>query len=464
MGVKEMNKKLITLLLSVLMVLFLAACGSDDDSSADTDDSNGTEGTTDETTDSDLLPYEQWKELDPEEIEGDLVVITHRTDIVDSVYQDYKAEFEDLYPNVTVEFEALADYGGEIMPRINTEDFGDVQYLPIQVPIEDIPNFFEPFGPIEEMSERYLGVEERATGGAVYGIPIALTYTGVIYNQAVFEEAGVEELPTTQEEFLAALQLVKDNTDAIPLYTNYGDAWPLSQWEGAVTSTAGSESYYNVDILNDPRPFEAGDPHYEHYKLMFDVAEKGLIEADPLTTDWESSKVMMNNGEIAAMVLGSWALEQIQDAGPNGDDIAIMAFPSDAERTLFSMGADMNISVSKFSDNKDAAFAWVDYFIHKSGYSVEQAGGISASVDVPRPEVLAEAEEAGAEFVMLTPSPEDKLGLLDEIDKESEVGLWLEDEKQILIEAAIGNRADSFDDIMEKWNNAWEAAYNKIVE
>lgn len=173
---------------------------------------------------------------------------------------------------------------------------------------------------------------------------------------------------------------------------------------------------------------------------------------------------MMNNGEIATMVLGSWALEQIQDAGPNADDIAIMAFPSDAERTLFSMGADMNISVSKFSENKEAAFAWVDYFIHESGYSVEQAGGISASVDAELPEELTEAEEAGAEFVMLTPSPEDKLGLLDEIDKESEVGLWLEDEKQILIEAAIGNRAESFDEIMERWNNAWEDAYNKIVE
>ncbi|WP_440897708.1 ABC transporter substrate-binding protein [Amphibacillus sp. Q70] len=450
-----MNRKFMTLLLSILMLLFLVACGSDDGATNDTDqdDTNG-----------ELPASEAWKELDPEEIEGDLVVITHRTDIVDSVYQDYKTEFEEKYPNVTVQFEALSDYGGEIMPRINTQDFGDVQYLPIQLPIEDIPNFFEPMGSLADIGDEYLGVDERAVNDTVYGIPIALTYTGVIYNQAVFEEAGVEELPTTQDEFLEALRLVQDNTDAIPLYTNYGDAWPLPQWEGAVTSTAGDEDYYNVDMLDDPRPFDPGDPHYEHYKLMYDITEEGLIESDPLTTDWESSKVMMNNGEIATMVLGSWALEQIQDAGPNADDIAIMAFPSDAERTLFSMGADMNISVSQFSDNKEAAFAWVDYFIHESGYAVEQAGGISASVDAPLPDALVEAEEAGAEFVMLTPSPEDKLGLLDEIDKESEVGLWLEDEKQILIEAAIGNRDESFDDIMERWNDAWEAAFNKIAE
>ncbi|WP_208586829.1 ABC transporter substrate-binding protein [Gracilibacillus suaedae] len=450
-----MSKKLLVFFASMLIVLgIIAGCSSD---SEDTSNDNG------EDTGSDAPLYETWKDKDPEEIEGDLTVITHRTDIVDSVYQDYKDQFNEKYPNVNVEFEALTDYGGEIMPRMNTQDYGDVQYLPVEVPIADIPNFFEPIGKLDEMEENYLGVEERAVDNTVYGIPIAVTYTGVIYNKAVFEEAGVEGIPATQEEFIDAMQQIKDNTDAIPLYTNYADGWPLTQWEGAVTTTAGDVDYYNVDMLDDPTPFDEGDPHYEHYKLMYDLAEQGLIEEDPLTTDWESSKVRMNNGEIATMVLGSWALEQVQGAGENADDIAIMPFPSDAEETIFSLGADLNISINKHSENKEAAFAWVDWFIHESGYSVEQAGGISAAKDVPLPEALAAGEEEGWQFSMLTPSPDDKKGLLDEIDKESEVGLWLEPRKQILIEAAIGNRDDSFDDLMNKWNEDWSAAYEKIV-
>ncbi|WP_186577112.1 ABC transporter substrate-binding protein [Aquibacillus kalidii] len=448
-----MSKKLLMLIASVLTILMIfTGCSSDEGG-----ESGGDKG-------GDSKPVaETWKDKDPSEIEGDLTVITHRTDIVDSVYQDYKAKFQEKYPNVNVEFEALTDYGGEIMPRMNTEDYGDVQYLPVQVPIEDIPNFFEPMGSLDDMSEKYLGVEERAVDGTVYGIPIAVTYTGIIYNKAVFEEAGVTDIPETPEDFIAALQKVKDNTDAIPMYTNYAAGWPLTQWEGAVTTTAGSVDYYNVDMLDDPTPFDEGDPHYEHYKLMYDVAEKGLIEKDPLTTDWEKSKVMMNNGEIATMVLGSWALEQIQGAGENADDIAIMPFPTNAEKTIFSLGADLNISINKHSENKEAAFAWVDWFINESGYSVEQAGGISAAKDVPLPEALAAGEEKGWEFSMLTPSPEDKKGLLDEIDKESEVGLWLEPNKKILIEAAIGNRDMSYDDVMNSWNEDWKAAYEKVT-
>lgn len=445
-----MKRKLLMLLLGALTMFLLAACsGGSDDAGSDSD--NGKPAA------------ESWREKDPTEIEGEITVITQRTDIVDTVFQDYAKEFQKKYPNVKVSFEALTSYGSEIMPRMNTKDYGDVLLIPTEIPIADIPNYFEPLGSLEEMEKEYMGIEERAVDGTVYGIPIAMTYTGIIYNQAVFEEAGITELPKTQEDFLAALQKIKDNTDAIPLYTNYAAGWPLTQWEGAVTTTAGDVDYLNVKMLDDPTPFDPGDPHYEHYKLMYDVAKLGLIEEDPLTTDWESSKVMMNNGEIATMVFGSWALEQIQGAGPNADDIAIMPFPTDAEQTIFSLGADFNIAVNKNSKNKDAAMAWLFWFIEESGYAAEQGGGISAAKSVPLPDALKAAEEEGAVFLTLTPSPAEKQGLTDKIDKEAEVGLWLEDRKKVIIEAAIGNRDETYDEIMNSWNEDWKAAYEKIV-
>lgn len=446
-----MDKHILKLFFALLAVVLVAVGCSKDNTS---DSSGGDDGKS---------AYEAWKDKEPADIEGDITVITQRTDIVDTVFQEYKEQFNEKYPNVNVSFEALTDYGGEIMPRMQTEDYGDVQFLPVELPIADIPKFFEPLGELAEMEESYYGVEERAVDGTVYGIPIAMTYTGIIYNKAVFEEAGITELPKTQENFIAAMKKVKENTDAIPLYTNYAAGWPLTQWEGAVTTTAGSVDYYNVDMLDDETPFDPGDPHYEHYKLMFDLAEQELIEEDPLTTDWEASKVRMNNGEIATMVLGSWALQQIQGAGDNGDDIAIMPYPTNAEETIFSLGADLNISINKHSDSKEAAFAWVDWFIHESGYAEIEGGGISAYKEVELPAELQEAQESGATFSTLTPSPDEKQGLLDEIDKESEVGLWLEPEKQKLIEAAIGNRDLTFDDMMNDWNKRWKRTRKKQV-
>lgn len=436
-----MKKNKWLLFLIAAMLVLTTACGAGDDKNAGGDDAGKDEGG----------------------ISGEITVITQRTDIVDTVFKEYAEKFQEKHPDVKVNFEALADYGGQITPRMNTKDYGDVLLIPTQVPIADIPNFFEPLGSLEEMQDKYMGIEERAVNGQVYGIPIAMTYTGVVYNKKVFEEAGITEVPKTPAEFISALEAVKEKTDATPLYTNYAAGWPLTQWEGAVTTVAGDVDYYNVTMPNSDDPFAKGKPHYDMYKLMYDVAEKGLIEADPLTTDWESSKAMMGRGEIATMVLGSWAVEQIESVSENAEDIGYMPFPTNAEQIIFPLGADFQIAVNKNSENKEAAKAWVDWFIHESGYSVEQAGGISAAKDVPLPTALAEYEEQGVKFELLTPAKEGQEGLGDAIDKEAEIGHWLEDNKKRIVEAGIGNRDESFDDIAKEFNERWNAARAKIA-
>lgn len=46
--------------------------------------------------------------------------------------------------------------------------------------------------------------------GLVYGVPSTGNAQGVVYNKRVFTEAGVAETPKTPDEFIAALQAIKD--------------------------------------------------------------------------------------------------------------------------------------------------------------------------------------------------------------------------------------------------------------
>ena len=66
---------------------------------------------------------------------------------------------------------------------------------------------------------------------------------------------------------------------------------------------------------------------YAVYYILYEAVKRGLTEADPTTTDWEGSKPRINNGQIGAMVLGSWAIVQMQAAGDHADDIGYMPFP-----------------------------------------------------------------------------------------------------------------------------------------
>ena len=79
---------------------------------------------------------------------------------------------------------------------------------------------------------------------------------GMVYNKAVFEEAGITELPKTPDEFLEDLQKIKDNTDAIPLYTNFAADWTMNAWDAYIDGNAtGVPDFSNEGRTKVKDPF-----------------------------------------------------------------------------------------------------------------------------------------------------------------------------------------------------------------
>lgn len=397
-------------------------------------------------------------------VSGEITVLTNRTDIVDTVFEDYAKKFNEKYPDVKVNFEAITDYEGQVKIRMNTKDYGDVLLIPNDIPVQDLPNFFEPLGKIDELSDKYLHVDEKAIDGTTYGIPVVVNADGIVYNKKVFEEAGITEIPKTTDDFIAAMKQIKEKTDAIPNYTNYAAGWPLTQWEPSRLSVAGEADYVNVQMANMDDPFSEGKPHYIVYKLLFDLAKEGLIEKDPTTTDWESSKAMLAKGEVATMVLGSWAISQVQALADDPSTIGYMPFPHNVNGTVYSTtGGDYKIGVNKNSENKEAAKAWMEWFINESNFAADQ-GGISPVKGAAFPETLSAFEELGVELISNAPPKEGQDGWVDAIDKEGEVGLWAPDFKKRIIEAGIGNTKESFEDITKDLNAKWKKGREKVTK
>ena len=85
-------------------------------------------------------------------IGGKIIVLTNRTDVVDTKLQEYKDAFEKKYPGTDVEFEAITDYEGTVRTRMSTKEYGDVLCRP-SIQTVDYPKYFEPLGTIEEFKE-----------------------------------------------------------------------------------------------------------------------------------------------------------------------------------------------------------------------------------------------------------------------------------------------------------------------
>lgn len=296
-----------------------------------------------------------------------LKVLTWRTDLVeDGTFDEYADRFNETYPDITVEFEGITDYEGEVKTRMSTENYGDVLGIVGTVQPAQLQDFFEPLGTVEEIEEDYRFVREKAYQGTVYGIPVVGNTQGIVYNRNVWQEAGLSDYPTTPEEFIEALKTIKDNTDTTPMYTNYAAGWTLTQWEAHRGEISADPNYVN-SLLETDNPWVEGSDHYVIDSLLYDVVAEGLVEEDPTTTDWELSKDLIATGDVATMVLGSWAIVQMQQAaidnGGEGTDIGYMPFPHQKDGTFYaSVGGDYNLAINKHSKHKEEARQWIDWF------------------------------------------------------------------------------------------------------
>lgn len=400
-----------------------------------------------------------------------LKVLTHRTDrIEDGSLAEMTKAFEEAN-NCKVEYQGFTDYASDISTMMNTNDYGDVLMIPDTVKVMDLGNFFEPLGTLEELDQKYYWADKKAYDGNVYGIAhLGTVAGGICYNKKVWADAGVTKLPTTPEEFIEDLKLIRDNTDAIPYYTNYADAsWTLVQWASLVNSASGSSTYEN-DILTSRRDlFVEGDAYYEVYKMMFDIfSDPTLHEEDPMTTDWEGCKPAINNGKIATMVMGSWAVSQFQEAGDNADDIGYMPAPFSTNGKQYAESAPdycMGVNKNRSDEIKELGKKYITWFVEDSGFAKKE-GSICALKGSELPEYLTDF--ADCELFITQAAPEGLTGVWDAINNDSEVGTWQGDADNFKIKIAeaafAGQGEDAFKQIIADTNAKWNATRDANAE
>jgi ABC-type glycerol-3-phosphate transport system substrate-binding protein len=231
----------------------------------------------------------------------------------------------------------------------------------------------------------------------------------------------------------------------------------MTQWEGNRGSISNDPEYVN-GLAHTDAPWAEGTDHNIIDKLLWDVVNQGLVEEDPTTTDWESSKERLGNGEIAVMSLGSWAIVQMEQAAASPEDIGYMPFPHQIDGVYYSTASgDYKIGINKNSGNKEAARAWLDFFVNESNYAFDQ-GGISPRLDGENPAQLSGFDDLGVQFTEIAPEPAGEEGLTSNIDSEAEIGLFDPIYRQRIVDAARGQASETLDDIFADLNSRWAAA------
>ena len=457
---RKTAKRVITLALTCAMTFSLAGCGSKDDEQ---------KGSKEEFK----LTIDQIKlGEDYTNVKADLKFLTHKTDVIDSKFSEYIKEFQEMYPNVNIEYEGITDYATGITTRLSTGDWGDICMVPTNVNKDELSTYFVKLGDQDKLGESYVKdwLNNYTYQNSVYGMPSMINAQGIVYNKKVFADAGISEVPKTPDEFLGALKKIKDKfgDKVVPMYTNFAADWTMTAWDAYLSASTGDADFINSGLTKGKDPFaDRGDGTgpYAVYNVLYEAVKQGLTEEDPTTTDWEGCKPMINNGEIGCMVLGSWAFVQMRDAGENGDDIAYMPFPLTINGKQYSAVApDYNygINVNSSEDEKIAAMCYIKWLVEQSGFAGSE-GGISVVQSDEMPDALASFDSV--ELLVEKPAASGEESLFNDINSDSELAINVSGviPKEVLEAAVNGDK--TMEDMSKEWNERWtNAQKNNGVE
>lgn len=304
------------------------------------------------------------------------------------------AAFKKKYPNVEVEHVAqpFAEYQALQQAAFTGREGPDVMMMPnagnirqFQKGLEELNDRITP-----EMQEQITGWEAVTPGyrteGPHYGVPIAQTDFIFYYNKRLFRRAGLpaDFEPRTWEDVRDAGLKLK--AAGIQPFTGGNKEGYESQWWWHMAWPTYNTQEQAIELADGELPFT--DPAvaqtFDPEQMM---QRAGLFDRDRFTTPFFNDGWMRFADGKGAMILGgSTNTAYWGDFNRAlGEENVGMFLPPGSK--YISMNPEWSWSIPKFAENKDAAWAYIDFMASREGLEMlfEMTGELPNRKDAELP-------------------------------------------------------------------------------
>src|SRR6478609_1808966 len=203
--------------------------------------------------------------------------------------------------------------------------------------------------------------------GEVNSLGYVNNANGVIYNQEIFQQQGLE-VPQTWDEFIAVCDKLKA-AGITPFYGTLADSWRALPSFNALGAYAAQDGFFdkmraegaNVgpdSEVSFSKDFaEAMDQQYQLFSYMQD-GYRGKT--------YDDGNAAFAKGEVAMLLQGIWAISPVKSVNP---DIKAGIFPYPAtdnpdDRLLVS-GVDVTVTMGRNTPHKEEAMRFINYMFEK---------------------------------------------------------------------------------------------------
>ena len=285
--------------------------------------------------------------------------------VLDQIIDDFNKSQDKVTINTTTKTWAVI--GDTLLPALSAKKGPDI----VALPAENLPVYASK-GAFAKLDDFYdsaatkgaslnqSAVEMEKVDGSYYGVPSGFVPLSVVYNKALFKEAGIASFPTTWDEWVAdAKKLTIDkNNDGTP--EQYGLALPDHATVG--NGVWASLFYGNGGAIVDGSKSAVDSPaNQETLKFWSDAVRNDKIS--PTGLDGVGSDKLFSSGKAAMEIGGPWMASVAKE---NKIDYGIAGIPAGPKGQASSaIGISAAVTAQASSDKQAAAEKFFTYFFSK---------------------------------------------------------------------------------------------------
>ena len=393
-------KKVIALLLALLIIVPLTACGAQQETPAA--DQPASEAPA-------AAPTEEEAPAEPagEQITLTLWSIATESDNYYKPYLDAIADYEAAHPNVKIEYETFENesYKTKLKSAVAANELPDIFFTwggGFSQSFVDAGRVLS----VDDVYPKYADalpevmLSNLTYGGKKYGSVYTMNVSMLFYNKKMFDQYGLKA-PATYDELKAVCQKFIDNK-ITPFGISAKDIWNLAMTHDALTlksvgpdnlfkclTKEGSVSYNSADFLDASSKFAQ-------------LVSIGAYSDDAIALNNDEATQTFYDGKEPMYITGSWMVSDFYTKAPNAEDFGCVPIPvlnaSNAKITDFMGGPSDSLMVSASTEPPaEAAEAMFEISRNISKYAYLSGSGIAAwQVDYDASTVRAQTQEIAA--------------------------------------------------------------------
>lgn len=316
---------------------------------------------------------------------------------LNTVLKDYIAEFNKLYPNITVDDQKIGSYD-DVRDQISTEitvgNQPNIAYcypdhvalynlakavvqldnlIDSKIEVKRADGTTETLGLTKEQKadfiEGYYNEGAQFGDGLMYTLPMSKSTEVLYYNKTFFDENGLTP-PTTWEEMEKLCAKIKEiEPDCCPLGYDSESNWFITmceQYKSPYTSASGEHYLFN------------NEKNQEFVKMFNDWYQKGYVTTQKIYGGYTSALFTAKEGMRSYMSIGSSAgakhqLPKPDDAGNYPFEVGIATIPQvdKADPKVISQGPSLCIFNSENPQEVIASWLFVKFLTTNVNFQAE---------------------------------------------------------------------------------------------